>query len=315
MTAIKNILLIIFLLPLVCAGKPQFKIEADSDGIVTEVNGDEGDRYSGSYSHDKNGGYSMSFTAIVGVGGSDKPQRTMDQIPIIYRNEVYGGITEVGEKTKVYVTALHLFRFEPKTLSVETRNKLNRFVPLLVKKSAFEYFDIVIFVDRARLAEFDNSDLTGFLKEVLVSDEVTRDGRSWVSPHQVGKQDLQTASQFSRGVIEKVVTEYVGGRSFNHFYLANSEFNYSSKASSGSIIHDAEKAIPLGVLQCQINRDFFYRGTLQKSKGLFRILSFDILNQFDLEKLNSLNELFTIGKRLLPDPVCDWRDGKMGGGN
>jgi hypothetical protein len=240
----------------------------------------------------------------------------MDRIPLIYENEIVGGLTESEEKSKLYLSALHLFRFKPETLSLESKNRLNDLVPILVKKNASEYFDFVIFIERNNFAEFaDAEEFKSFVQNTLSTDISINDGESWISPHQFGKQEKETTSQFSEGIIRKVVNEKISNKDFTHFYLANSEFNYSSKASSGSIIFAASAARPLGVLQCQINKNLMIGGVLQNTKGLYRILSTDILNKFEIVPLESLDELFQLSQQLIKDPDCDWRDGKLGGGN
>jgi hypothetical protein len=303
-------------------------MEADAEGIVSEADGNPGDQVNIKYNKDPEGdGYSVATTIL--FGGNKKTEWNRGQIPIKYDNQVYGGITESEKGSKLYVGALHLFRFDLQKLSIETEKKLKSLIPILIKKSATEYFDIVIFVDRDLFAvSAEPERLRALLQKSLSSQKIISDGMSWISPHQLGKQKSETASQYSRGLIAKTVSQFLNNKNFSHFYLGRSEFNYSSRASSGAIIFSEEDAEPLGVLQCQLNKDLHVHGAVQNTMGLYQVLSFDVLNKFAIEPLidstdegqndgqKALDKLFNIGSQIISDPDCDWRDdGKMGGGN
>lgn len=324
---IKLIFTCLFFSGSIFAQPPTFRVDADETRVEWHVDSNSGGKFDGSYSNDNEGGYKLSFSAI--TTDSLKPNWNINLIPLIYENKTYGGLTETNENSGVFVGALHLFRFDQSNLALQIKQTLSSYVPILIRKSDNEFFDIVFFVSKKHFSdltagdeiesflqsEHRASELKSILQSELGAYELYKDGTPWTSPHQFGLQKKSGTSQYSEGVIRKVEQNTLLGKQFSFFYLADTEFNYSSKGSSGSVIFNSDTAKPIGVIQCQINQNFVVDGIVQNTKGLYQVLSFDVLKEFKIEPLESLDKLFQNGSLLKIDADCDWRDGKLGGGN
>jgi hypothetical protein len=324
---IKLIFTCLFFSGSIFAQPPTFRVDADETRVEWHVDSNSGGKFDGSYSKDDEGGYKLSFSSI--ITDSQKPNWSINSIPLIYENKTYGGLTETSEYSGILVGALHLFRFDQSKLALQIKQALSNYVPILVRKSDHDFFDVVIFVDKKRFSNLTADDETesllqselgaSKLKSVLQNElgafELYKDGTAWISPHQFGLQKKSSTSQYSEGVIRKAEQNTLLGKQFSFFYLADTEFNYSSKGSSGSVIFNSDTAKPIGVIQCQISKNYVVDGIVQNTKGLYQVLSFDVLKEFKIEPLESLDKLFQYGSLLKTDADCDWRDGKLGGGN
>jgi len=260
-------------------------------------------------------------------------KKSIATFPYISDGITIGGITDISTDQTIYVASLHMF-LKPwdnknEVLNSYLRDKLPLLVHAHSNTNTLKYFDLVLFIDNKILDSIDfNQNLESRvteLRRILIhkikykSLESTDTDLEWISPDQFSKVDNDAAKANSNGRVALLVKRSLTNenKSYTEFYLNDSSNNFSTAGSSGSVIFDSRSELPLGLLQCQMTEDLFVKGVLQKTKNLYKTLSFDILNNFDLHllKMNQFIQLkdnITIEKIEL-HPSCSPRDGKGGG--
>lgn len=278
-----------------------------------------------------NGGQrlTMSFNTVR-PDKINSQKRSVTIFPYKSDGKTIGGITDISDDKTIYAASLHMFL---KPWDNDNKNEalisyLRDKVPLLVSTTYPEsppYFDLVLFID-SKIANY-YSDVNQ-LRELLIkrikfkSLDTTNTGLQWISPDQVSKVANLAATANSSGTVALIVKNRLNNNYFSEFYLSNTSSNLSTAGSSGSVIFDAHSQSPLGLLQCQMNMNLTDdNNVVQNTMGLYKIISFDILNEFNLYRLDDMSH-FT---KLLSDKIintesiesnpanCSPRDGKGGG--
>lgn len=263
-------------------------VPKDSDTVIEKANG------TFRLATGRHGTNSSSATVL--FNKTDAPQKQtpkFKQIPIRFDTntsdstdlgEVYAGLTEVIPNSNIFVGALHVFKqdLHREVLTTETIKKLENFKIILFKKSS-NYLDLILFAP-ANLSEAS-------LKNILNSISLPELNIPWIS-FQVGVMDTVhstdiTTDQFSEGNIVMIRDEDVGALYFN---LSNTSENFTSAASSGSLILNNNYK-PLGVLQC-LETISGEESTRSISTKLFRAISlnidFNIVTPIYLDSLENL---------------------------
>ena len=184
--------------------------------------------------------------------------------------EVYAGLTEIKPSSQIFVGALHAFKRNIHTefLAIETQKKLeNLKIVLFQNTRSLSYLDLILFIPK----DLDEE----YLKTLLNSISQPELNKPWLSM-QFGVMDTDTStdtttSQFSEGHIIMNRDEGLGAPYFN---LSNNLGNFSSAASSGSLILNKDYE-PLGVLQCLETISGEVSSRL-KSEKLFRAISLNL---------------------------------------
>lgn len=272
----------------------------------------------------KDGGLGIGFSAVTGDAAiQSKPAQELNlKEPVLYKsnNKVIGGITALDPEGKILISSLHLFLNEWSNSDEVYEHFRNKQVVLLNKDGTENTLqDIVFFIDKdiiinklSNNVEVQPETIPSLILDTLklsastISEQI-KPSALWNS-YQIGFNGDRPVVQISKGEIKQVEL------SQNYFYLGKSNENFSTPGSSGSVIFSENLQIPLGVLQCRVENET----PNQNTKGLFRILNFDILKKGQSKAFifNNLlqfeNALLEIkSKNLLPkDPHCKWFDGK-----
>lgn len=259
--------------------------------------------------------------------------------------ETIGSLTQLEGKESIFVSSLHGFRHEIKRYNHDLFNLLKDYKPILfrkaksnavdhrrssydsrsVKSSEEDRLDLVVFVKNSiidslidrydtpfqKLSESKEAiaELRAYLSKEMQPYQNIKSGDAWISPRQMGLVGPHTAEQDSQGTLSLVVPQTL------EVYLAPSEYNFSTSSSSGSVIFSQSTAKPIGVISCQMNQNLVQNGVQQNINGTYRILTFELIREAEVDVLESVSDaIYEAQSHLSPDPTCDWRDIKFGGG-
>lgn len=237
-----------------------------------------------------------------------------------------GGITDISGDQTIYAASLHMFLKPWDNKDALFKSYLQNTIPILVSTSPnhSQYFDLILFIKQSLFSNdpstLPREELTDYIRNAITSkinlnfQPSEMPGLKWISPNQFSKIANNPSIAHSHGTIAQLVHQTLNNQNYSEFYLSNESSNFSTAGSSGSVIFDSESHLPLGLLQCQMTRNLIVNNVEQNTKDLYKIISFDILNEFNLQliDINQLTQYLT-SDSIKTDNNCSWRDGKSGG--
>lgn len=265
-------------------------------------------------------------TFTVKTNNTTSRKLNVTTFPYISDGKIIGGVTDISGDKTIYAASLHMFLNHWDNKQEAFNSYLQNTIPLLVSihSDRSQYFDLILFIDQSLLDNIpshrSSEELAHYIKKAIApkiklkSQQPVTPGLEWISPNQFSKIANDSSIANSSGTVAQLVTQTLNNQSFSEFYLSNDSNNFSTAGSSGSVIFDSQSHLPLGLLQCQMTKNLIVNGVEQNTKGLYKILSFDILKEFNLQLID-INQLT---QHLTPDSIksdasCSWRDGKGGG--